>query len=223
MAWTRLPSLSAVSHIIQKVCVPICTPPIIDSLLRIEYLEQNDYNTPVTGALSSNLRYGYVTQNAYAANSFRSRHSPRLRVKAFAKSAIGFRDQFAFQDSQQATSSTCPFPGLNDNIQQRSQTANIFARREPSPLALCTDETLSDDPFTFSPHQDQCDLVTGALLVPALSFIPDARVLDAGCHNFWVAVEVSTRLHRPGQDNRDSSKGVMTRSRRSSCSVELGE
>lgn len=221
---TRLPCLSAVSRIVRKVCIPVCTPSVIDLLTDIGHLEHDGYSTYISGPLPSNLQYGYITRDAHATDSLRSRHSPRLRGKAFAKSAVGFTDQFAFLNSQQTNSSPYrPFPGLVDIIQQRSQTANAFACREPSPLTLCTDETRTNDPFSLSPHQDRCGSVPAALLVPDIMFVPDARVLDSGYHNFWVAIEVSARLHRPEHGRRDSSQCMTPESQRSSRSVELGQ
>lgn len=127
-----------------------------------------------------------------------------MRGKAFARSAVGFRDQFALLNAQRAIPGAYrPFPGLMDII-QRSQTANGFSQRAPSPLELYKDETALHDPFTSSLHQSDCELTPDGLLLPDVCVTPDTRVVDSGYYNFWVAVEVLARLHRPQNDQKDS-------------------
>lgn len=164
----------------------------------------------------SNSHCNQRSRNTYAMDSFRSCHSPRLREKPSVKSAVGFREQSTLMGSQIIPGAPRPFPGLIDII-QRSQTANGFGCRETSPLALCNDDAASDDPFTSSQNQSDYDLTAGALLVPDVCITPDSRVIDNGCHDFWVAIEISGHLHRHWDDNREISAGVTPQSQEPSC------
>lgn len=192
--------------------------------LYTDHLERKDYNSSMGGDLLSNLRYGHVARDAHAVDSFQSRHSSEMRGKELAKSTIGLRDPFAFWNSQQAKyTGPRPFPRVME-IGQRSHTSNSFLRREPSPPTLRAHETASHDPFGPSPHQEQHDLTSSALVVPNVRFVPDARVVDSGYHNFWVAIEVSAYLNRPGLHNRtDFSQSVTPSPESSTRSSEVGK
>ncbi|KAF3767590.1 hypothetical protein M406DRAFT_328662 [Cryphonectria parasitica EP155] len=160
-----------------------------------------------------------ATWDAHAMDSFRPRHSPKLRGRGLVRSAAGFRDQFSILNSQQAISTAhCPFPGLIDII-QRSKTANSLSCREPSPLALCNDGEVSDDPFTTPTRHTDYDIELGTLLVPDVRITPETRVVDTGYQSFWIAVEISARLHRPDHGLEDSAEDHIPRSQRPFSSV----
>lgn len=146
----------------------------------------------VSGAwlLPSELQYGIAARDAQLTNSFRSRHSPRLRGKAFAKSAVCFRDQFGCLESQHALPDTYnPPPRFTGDIFQKPRILDTLTRQVPSPLLLDS-ETGSINDLTSSQRQD-------ALLVPDICVTPDTRVFDRGYPNFWVAIEISAHWHRP--------------------------
>lgn len=192
--------------------------------LYIDHLERKDYNASMGGDLASNLRHGHVARDAHAVESFQSRHSPEMRGKELTTPTVGLRDPFAFWNSQQAKKNgPHPFPRVME-IGQRSHTSNSFQRHEPSPLTLRAHETASDDPFGPSFHHKQRDLTSSALVVPNVRFVPDARVVDSGYHNFWVAIEVSAYLNRPGLHGRtDSSQSVTPLPESSTRTSEVGK
>lgn len=193
--------------------------------LYTSHLEHKGYDASVRGGVPSDLRHGHSGRNAHAVSSFQSRNPTRPREEEFKNSTVGLRDPFAFWNSQQAKhNGPRPFPRAME-IGQRSHTADSFPHREPSLLTLRTHETASDDPHFPSNYQKQRYLEPGALVVPSVRFVPDARVVDSGYHNFWVAIEVSARLNRHGPHvPTDSSQGTTPLSGSSTtCSSEIGE
>lgn len=128
--------------------------------------------------LPSSQYYNVDTEDLQSIGSCSSRGLPKLRGKGLAKSAVGFRDQFAFLSPRNGVSPPYrPFPGLLGDIMQRSRTSHTLP---------CGD---SDDPFSSQPAVDEPS--TLSLVMPDVKVTPDTRVVDHGNHNFWVAVEIT--------------------------------
>lgn len=187
------------------------------------YTGHNSHTVPATNNMPLSPRYNLDNRDECDMDSVQSRHIPRLRGKACTKSDIGFRDQFAFLTSKRSVPTAYrPFPGLIDII-QRSTTANSFENTVPSPMVMCNEYEHVDDPFTSPLPRHGSDYTPSALLVPLVCVTPDTRVIDTGCHNVWVAVEIMADLCRPENEHRGSSEGIIPRSQKSSRSAELGE
>lgn len=189
-----------------------------------EYTGYNTHRVPTNQVLSLGLCYSPNSRDGHTVDSFRSRHSPRLRGRAYTKSDVGFRDQFAFLTSKRTVPAVYrPFPGFMSII-QRSGTADSFPYREPSALPPCDHYRASDDPFTSPIPLEDYDLTPSAsLLVPIVRVTPDKRVIDTGYHNFWVAVQVTADLYQSGNLDGDSPDNNTPRSQKSSRSAEIGE
>lgn len=128
--------------------------------------------------LPSNQYYNVDTGDLQSIGSCSSRGLPKLRGKGLAKSAVGFRDQFAFLSPRNGVSPPYrPFPGLLGDIIQRSRTSHTLP---------CGD---LDDPFSSQPSDDEPS--TLSIVAPDVVVTPDTRVVDHGYHNFWVAVEIT--------------------------------
>lgn len=139
----------------------------------------------------------------------RSRHSPRLRDKAYTKSEIGFRDHFAFLTPKRAVPTAYrPFPGLVNTL-HRCGAANFFAERKLSQPRICEEESSVHDPFTTSLRLNEHGQTPSApLLVPLVYVTPEMRVVDTGYQNFWVAVEITAHTGRPASDYRNSPQAI---------------
>lgn len=186
-------------------------------------LEHVDHASHADKMSPMHVLYNRVGHDKFSADPSQSRSSPELKGKVPAKSTRGMREHFALANSfQPMYGAYRQFPGLLDLIQQRSQTASISASRENSPLT-CTDETASDDPFTAPPQLRQHEAKSSVILVPDISFNPDLRVLDVGFHNFWVAIELSARLHQAGSEHGKLSQNGTPDSQYQSHSRRLGE
>lgn len=128
--------------------------------------------------LPSNQYYNVDTGDLQSIGSCSSRGLPKLRGKGLTKSAVGFRDQFAFLSPRNGVSPPYrPFPGLLGDIIQRSRTSHTLP---------CSD---LDDPFSSQPSDDEPS--TLSIVAPDVVVTPDTRVVDHSYHNFWVAVEIT--------------------------------
>lgn len=128
--------------------------------------------------MPSNQYYNVDPGDSQSIGSCSSRRLPKLRGKGLAKSAVGFRDQFAFLSPRNGVSPPYrPFPGLLGDIIQRSRTSHTLPYGD------------SDDPFCSQPSDDEPG--TSSIVTPEVAVTPDTRVVDHGCYNFWVAVEIT--------------------------------
>ncbi|KAK2613635.1 hypothetical protein N8I77_000535 [Diaporthe amygdali] len=129
--------------------------------------------------LPSNQYYNVDSGHLQSSGSCSSRRLPKLRGKGHAKSAVGFRDQFAFLSPHNGVSPPYrPFPGLLCDIIQKSKTSHTLP---------CSN---SDDPF-LQLSDGESDIPSSSIIAPEVTVTPDTRVVDYGYHNFWVAVEVT--------------------------------
>ncbi|PSR81896.1 hypothetical protein BD289DRAFT_30588 [Coniella lustricola] len=104
---------------------------------------------------------------------------------------------------------------------QSAQYLDMAAQQGPSLGMPCHNDGVTDDPFRET--ADECDYeVTPRLLVPEISITPDTRHLDNSSRNFWVAVELSVRLHRcGGRAFEDSSQCDTPRTQHYTGSVDF--
>ncbi|KAJ4389975.1 hypothetical protein N0V93_007448 [Gnomoniopsis smithogilvyi] len=188
-----------------------------------KYTAYDSHSIPKTGFRSLNSRHKSNIRDCRINESVRSRHSPRLRGKAFTKSDVGFRDQFAFLTSRRTMPTAYrPFPGLINFIHGPGTTKDSV-ERQLSPSTPCAESEAFVDPFTSSLRfNDHGSPPIIPILVPIVCVTPDARVIDTGYHNFWVAVEVTADLHRPGEESRDRLETITPRSHDSTRSEEHG-
>jgi hypothetical protein len=129
--------------------------------------------------LPSNQYYNVDTEDLSSIGSCSSRGLPELRGKGLAKSAVGFRDQFAFLNARNRVSpSYRPFPGLLGDIMQRSRTSHAVPSGD------------SNDLFSPQPSGGEAR-PPHSIVMPDVKVTPDTRVVDHGIYNFWVAVEIT--------------------------------
>lgn len=170
-----------------------------------------------------NLSYNSNHRNGHMIDCLRSRHSPRLRDKAYTKSEVGFRDHFAFLTPKRAVPTAYrPFPGLINTI-HRCGTANFFAESKLSQPRIC-EESWVDDPFATSLRlKEHGQTPSAPLLVPLVCITPETRVVDTGYQNFWVAVEVTAHTCQSTSEYRNSSEATTSGIQEASHSGEQGK
>lgn len=148
----------------------------------------------------SDLQYIPTERESQSMDSFRSRCSPRLRGKTLARSAVGFRDQFAFLETPHPfTSARHQLPGSARGRTHASRIPHDISRQRPSPLLTEGHKDRDEWASIPLPWQDERDSRLHALLVPDIFVTPEMRMVGNGYHSFWVAVEVIARWHVPGQ------------------------
>lgn len=187
-----------------------------------KYTTYDSHSIPMTNCLPfDSSHYNHNILDEHTNGSLRSRHSPRLRDKAYTKSDVAFRDRFAFLASKRTVpTSYRPFPGPA-NFVHGSGLTKLSAERELLSLIPCGESDASDDPFTSPtwPDSQACSQI----LAPIVCVTPDTRVIDMGCHNLWVAVEVAAILHRPEDEDRNSLENITRQLQASTHPDKLGE
>lgn len=155
------------------------------------------------------------------------RYSPLLKSRGFARSAMGFRDQFSLKSPQQQIQSYPFFPGLIGSIIERSRTSHNLCR-DPSPLSLPSNENHHpSDPFYQPPPQYEAGPklppVAPCLLMPVVNVTPEIRVLDNYHSIFWVAIEVSVRMQRLAGHDEGDIRNPKLRPQQASYSNQAGK
>lgn len=179
---------------------------------------------PGAWPLPSDLQYIATEREPKFMESSRSCNSPRLRGKTFARSAVGFRDQFTFLETPYTVLNAYrQLPGSSRDPFHTSRIANNVSRRTLSPLLLEFDNCRGNEASIPLSAQDACDSSLHALLVPDICVTPETRVIGSGYHNFWVATEVIARWHVPGQDEVDAPESSGLRSSHFPHSTDFGE
>lgn len=173
---------------------------------------QDYFETPVESPMPGAWPLSFDVQRIAAERepqfmaSSRSRYSPQLRGKTFARSAVSFRDQFELMEAPHTiTSASRQIPGSARDHFHTSRIANNVSRRRSSPVLQERSTGHNNESTISSPRQEERDPSLHALLVPDICVTPETRVVDSGYHNFWVAIEVVARWHVPGQDDADAA------------------
>lgn len=182
--------------------------------------------SPMPGAwpLPPDSQHPSTTREPHCMDSSRSRYSPRLRGKIFARSAVGFRDQFALLEAPHPITSACR--QLGGSARGRflaSKIANEAIDRRPSTNTRDDHQLWGNVGSVPSPLQDQFDTSSHLLLVPDICVTPETRVVGSGYHNFWVAIEVAARWHLPGKHGGDVTDFSEPQCLHSPYPAKLGE
>lgn len=195
-------------------------------MLTTEDYREPPASGPMPGAwpFPSDLHYIPIEREPQFADSFRSRYPPQLRGKTFARSAVGFRDQFAFLETPHPITGAChQLPGSARGRNHATRIPYDISRQRPLPFLTKDHKDCVDGVSVPLPWQDEYDSQKHALLVPDICVTPETRVVGNGYHNFWVAVEIMARWHVPGQNHPTVDESSESGCAFSPHSADIGE